>query len=108
MRMSRLTILIVFWAVLIHRLVRAAGDPLPSWNDGAVKTTCLPSSSHVTKVDGSDFIPAVERIAIFDNDSTFWSEHRVYFQVRLSLDWMEALAPQHPEWKTEAAVQRTA
>lgn len=62
MRMSRLTILIVFWAVLIHRLVRAADDPLPSWNDGAVKTTCLPSSSHVTKVDGSDFIPAAERI----------------------------------------------
>ena len=106
MRMSRLTILIVFWAVLIHRLVRAADDPLPSWNDGAVKTTCLPSSSHVTKVDGSDFIPAAERIAIFDNDSTFWSEHPVYFQVPLSLDWVEALAASRVE--DEAAVQRTA
>jgi len=42
-----------------------------------------------------------ERIATFDNDGTLWSEQPLYFQLLFIVDRVKALAPQHPEWKTE-------
>jgi phosphoserine phosphatase len=40
-----------------------------------------------------------ERIAVFDNDGTLWSEQPYYFQARFVFDRVRELAPQHPEWK---------
>ena len=45
-------------------------------------------------------MPPAERIAVFDNDGTLWSEQPIYFQLAFALDRVKALAPQHPEWKT--------
>jgi phosphoglycolate phosphatase-like HAD superfamily hydrolase len=42
-----------------------------------------------------------DRIAVFDNDGTLWSEQPLYFQFIFALDRVKALAPSHPEWKTE-------
>ena len=42
-----------------------------------------------------------ERIAMFDNDGTLWSEQPVPVQFYFALDRVKALAPQHPEWKTK-------
>jgi phosphoglycolate phosphatase-like HAD superfamily hydrolase len=77
-----------------------AGDPLPSWNDGASKKAIVDFVGRVTKDGGPDFVPAEERIATFDNDGTLWSEQPVYVQVAFALDRVKALAPQHPEWKS--------
>ena len=76
-----------------------AGDPLPSWNDGASKKAIVDFVSRVTQQGGPDFVPPAERIATFDNDGTLWSEQPIYFQVAFALDRVKALAPQHPEWK---------
>ena len=40
-----------------------------------------------------------QRIAVFDNDGTLWSEQPIYFQFAFALDRVKALAPKHPEWK---------
>jgi phosphoserine phosphatase len=53
----------------------------------------------VTKEGSSDFVPAPERIATFDNDGTLWAEQPMYFQLLFALDRVKTLAPQHPEWK---------
>jgi phosphoserine phosphatase len=76
-------------------------DPLPSWNDGPAKTAIIQFVERVTKVGGPDFVPPAERIATFDNDGTLWSEQPIYFQFAFALDRVKALAPQHPEWKTQ-------
>jgi haloacid dehalogenase-like hydrolase len=55
--------------------------------------------TRVTQDGGSDLVPAVERIATFDNDGTLWSEQPVYVQVAFALDRVKALAPTHLEWK---------
>jgi phosphoglycolate phosphatase-like HAD superfamily hydrolase len=55
--------------------------------------------TRVTKEGGTDFVPAGERIAVFDNDGTLWSEQPIYSQIAFALDRVKALAPQHPEWK---------
>jgi phosphoglycolate phosphatase-like HAD superfamily hydrolase len=81
--------------------IRAADDPLPSWNDGAAKQSIMAFVEKVTKEGSSDFVPVPERIATFDNDGTLWAEQPLYFQFLFALDRVKALAPQHPEWKTK-------
>jgi len=81
--------------------VHAQTDPLPSWNDGAVKTSIVDFVARVTTQGTPDFVPPAERIATFDNDGTLWSEQPVYFQLQFALDRIKAMAPQHPEWKTK-------
>jgi len=75
----------------------AAQDPLPSWNDGASKKAITSFVAKVTTA-GDDFVPPAERIAVFDNDGTLWSEQPMYFQAFFIFDRIKALAPQHPEW----------
>src|SRR3984957_7934081 len=78
----------------------AQTDPLPSWNDGAVKKSITDFVARVTTQGGPDFVAVPERIATFDNDGTLWTEQPYYFQLAFALDRIKAMAPQHPEWKT--------
>lgn len=77
-----------------------AADPLPSWNDGAARTAIVDFVDKVTAPASPDFVPQPERIAVFDNDGTLWSEQPMYVQLAFILDRVRVLAPQHPEWKT--------
>jgi phosphoglycolate phosphatase-like HAD superfamily hydrolase len=76
-----------------------AADALPSWNDGKSRQSIVDFVKRVTAKGGKDFVPAPERIAVFDNDGTLWAEQPIYFQLVFALDRVKALAPQHPEWK---------
>jgi hypothetical protein len=78
-----------------------AADPLPSWNEGQARQSIVTFVANVTKPGSPDFVPVAERIAVFDNDGTLWSEQPMYFQLLFALDRVEELAPQHPEWKTK-------
>ncbi len=80
---------------------QAQSDPLPSWNDGAAKARILEFVRAVTVAGTPTFVPPAERIAVFDNDGTLWSEQPAYFQLLFALDRIKALAPKHPEWKTK-------
>jgi len=75
--------------------------PLPSWNDTAAKKAVIEFIKKVTAEGSPDFVAPAERIAVFDNDGTLWSERPVAFQAAFTLDRVKALAPQHPEWKAE-------
>jgi len=74
-------------------------DPLPAWNDGPSKQAVMDFVARVTRAGGPDFVPAPERIAVFDNDGTLWVEQPLYVQAAFALDRVRAMAPQHPEWK---------
>jgi hypothetical protein len=92
----------VLLAIVIAGLTTAyAQDPLSSWNDGPAKQSIVEFVEKVTKEGSPDFVPPTERIATFDNDGTLWCEQPMYFQLLFALDRVKALAPQHPEWKTE-------
>jgi haloacid dehalogenase-like hydrolase len=80
---------------------KAAGDALPSWNDGPAKAAIVDFVTRVTTEGGPDFVPVADRIATFDNDGTLWSEQPLYFQLIFALDRVKTLAPQHPEWQSE-------
>ncbi len=74
-------------------------DPLPSWKDTAPKKAIVEFVGKVTQEGSPDFVPAPERIAVFDNDGTLWSEQPMYFQAFFIFDRVKALAPERPEWK---------
>jgi phosphoserine phosphatase len=78
-----------------------AADPLPSWNDGRAKQSIITFVEKVTKPGSPDFVPVPERIATFDNDGCLWAEQPMYFQAFFIFDRIQALAPQHPEWKDQ-------
>ena len=79
----------------------ATADPLPGWRDGKTKQAILDFVGQTTHGGGPRFVPAPERIAVFDNDGTLWSEQPVYVQFAFALDRIKQLAPQHPEWQTQ-------
>ncbi len=86
-----------------------SGDPLPAWNDTAARQALVQFVEDVTKAGSPDFVPPEERIAVFDNDGTLWSEQPLYVQAAFVLERVAELAPAHPEWKQQepfAAVLR--
>ena len=88
-----------FFALLLTAAAAAQTDPLPSWNEGAAKTAITDFVSRTATDGGPDFVAPAERIAVFDNDGTLWSEQPVYFQLAFALDRVKTMAPDHPEWK---------
>ena len=76
-------------------------DRLPSWQDGAAKANILEFVAGVTDSTRETFVPAPERIAVFDNDGTLWAEQPMYFQLAFAIDRVRELAPDHPEWSSQ-------
>jgi len=87
--------------LLVLPLASPAAEVLPSWKDGPSRQAIEAFVTAVTREGDKDFIPPAERIAVFDNDGTLWSEQPMYFEVLFALDEVKRMAPQHPEWKDE-------
>ncbi len=76
-----------------------AEDVLPSWKDGPARQAIIDFVARVESEGSPDYVPPDERIAVFDNDGTLWSEQPMYVQLAFAIDRVKALAPAHPEWK---------
>ena len=74
----------------------AGGDPLPSWNDGALKSDIIAYVEKVTKEGSPDFIPEQDRIATFDNDGTLWAE-KPYVQELFAFYKVQKMVEANPE-----------
>lgn len=72
-----------------------ASDPLPSWYDGATKQSIINYVKNVTDSSSPGFIPAVNRIATFDNDGTLWAE-RPYMQELFAFYQVKKMAAKNP------------
>ncbi len=74
-------------------------SPLPSWVNGKNKSDIINFVEAAVNKDNKNFVPVEDRIAVFDNDGTLWSEQPAYFQLFFVIDRIKELAPLHPEWK---------
>ena len=63
-----------------------SADELPSWRETTAKQSIVEFVAAVTAPDSPDFIPERDRIAVFDNDGTLWTEQPVYAQLMFALD----------------------
>src|SRR5262245_47788949 len=78
-RTSRNCLSTVCAAAVLFLVACAAGaDPLESWNDLESKQAIIRFVRDATTPDATTFIPASERIAVFDNDGTLWVEQPIY------------------------------
>jgi phosphoglycolate phosphatase-like HAD superfamily hydrolase len=100
--MKRLAWLWVAWVWLCLEVCGLSQGPLlASWNDSETKRGLIRFVERTTTAGSPDFVPANERIAVFDNDGTLWSEQPMYVQLAFAIDRVKALTPNHPEWKTQ-------
>jgi phosphoserine phosphatase len=76
-------------------------DPRPSWNEGTSKRTILHFVEGVTSAGGAEFVPPVDRIAVFDNDGTLWCEKPMYIQLDLILRKLAAQAEGDPSLRSK-------
>jgi phosphoglycolate phosphatase-like HAD superfamily hydrolase len=74
----------------------ALADPLPSWNATDAEAAIVAFVEQVTDPGSDDFVPEADRIAVFDNDGTLWSEQPLYFQALYALDRLRERAEADP------------
>lgn len=86
----------------------AAAATLPSWNDGAARERIIAFVQAVTDPRGKHYVPPAERVAVFDNDGTLWSEQPAYFQVAFALDRARAFAARDPSVAANPALAAAA
>jgi len=103
--LSRAIVAAIAAAMLSAAVAAAAEDPLPSWRSTDRKAAILAFVEAVTTPSSDLFVPVSERIAVFDNDGTLWTEQPMYTQLAFVFDRIEHLAPEHPEWKTTQPFQ---
>ena len=88
------------WSI-VHATESPAADPLPSWIAGPNKAAIIGFVDRVTRPASRDFVPIPDRIAVFDNDGTLWTEQPIYPQFSFLLERVRTLAPRFPGWKTK-------
>jgi phosphoglycolate phosphatase-like HAD superfamily hydrolase len=80
-------------------------DPLPSWNEGAARQAIVDFVQRTTTDGSADFVPVPERIAVFDNDGTLWSEAPMPPQLAFVFSEIARRAPNEPELAKDPMVQ---
>nr|WP_319387404.1 HAD family hydrolase [uncultured Roseibium sp.] len=83
-------------AVLAVFAGSAIADPLPSWQEGETKSRIIDFVNEVTDPTSETYVTPADRIAVFDNDGTLWSEQPVYFQLFYALDRLREMAAKDP------------
>jgi phosphoglycolate phosphatase-like HAD superfamily hydrolase len=76
--------------------MRGPVDQLPSWNDTPTRQAITEFVGRVTKDGASTFVPLEERVAVFDNDGTLWSEKPMPIQLGFILERLAEMAGEDP------------
>ena len=63
-----------------------SADELSGWRETTAKHSIVEFVAAVTDPDSPDFVPERDRVAVFDNDGTLWTEQPVYAQLVFALD----------------------
>lgn len=83
-------------------------DPLPSWSETDTKQAIINFVERVTDPTSPDYVTAEDRVAVFDNDGTLWSEQPVYFQLAYALHSLEKKAASDPSILTSDTLRAAA
>ena len=86
----------------------ALAEPLPSWNDTEAKSNIVAFVEAVTDPASGAYVTASDRVAVFDNDGTLWSEQPVYFQLLFAVDRLREIAEKDPSILTTDALKAAA
>ena len=71
-------------------------DGLPAWRDTETKRAIEAFVAAATREGDPGYIPAAERIAVFDNDGTLWTEKPMPVQLDFIVRGFAAAADRDP------------
>lgn len=71
-------------------------DHLASWRDTATRTAIEDFVAAVTDAEGPDFVAPHDRVAVFDNDGTLWTEKPMPTQLHYLLEQWKLAATADP------------
>jgi hypothetical protein len=83
-------------------------DPLPSWTDTPARAAIVAFVEGVTDPMSDTYVTPADRVAVFDNDGTLWSEQPVYFQLFFALDRLKEMAEADPSILTSDTLKAAA
>ena len=63
-----------------------SADELPSWRKTSAKQAVVKFVAAVTDRNSPELVPERDRVAVFDNDGTLWTEQPMYAQLVFALD----------------------
>jgi phosphoglycolate phosphatase-like HAD superfamily hydrolase len=69
-----------------------AESTLASWRETPTKAAIVQFVDTVTDEKGAGFVPSADRVAVFDNDGTLWSEKPIPIQLDFTLTRLAELA----------------
>ena len=69
---------------------------LLSWRDGPARSSIVEFVEQVTSEGGTAFVPPAERVAVFDNDGTLWTEKPMPTQLHFVVEQWAAAAKADP------------
>lgn len=84
------------------KLMNVSDNVLPSWNNTGIKNSITGFVKKITEKNSPDFIPGEDRIAVFDNDGTLWTEQPLQVEILFALDRAMEIAEINPEMKKDA------
>ncbi len=84
--------ILMSFCLLLLWTANAVADPLPSWREGATKSAILDWVTSITDRTHPDFIPASDRVAVFDNDGTSWCERPGFASAEFQASLLNSLA----------------
>ena len=77
---------------------------LAAWSNTPTKAAIIDFVERTTTEDSVDYLEPNDRIAVFDNDGTLWTEYPAYSQFLFAIDRLKTMAPDHPEWTDDPAL----
>ena len=83
---------------------------LASWRDTPARRAIVDFVAKVTADSGAEFVARADRVAVFDNDGTLWSEKPIPIQLDFTLFRLAELANEDPSLRArqpyKAAIER--
>ena len=83
---------------------------LASWRDTPARRAIVDFVARVTADGGAEFVAPADRVAVFDNDGTLWSEKPIPIQLDFTLFRLAELANEDPSLRArqpfKAAIER--
>ena len=100
-----LLVLLPLVMILASACAGRAENPLPSWNEGDARAAIVSFVERTTDEASPDFVPASERIAVFDNDGCLWPENPIPFQAAFAFDEINRMVSEQPALKDDPMVR---
>lgn len=98
MMKAALSLFLLARAILLVPPSQADANSLPSWANSPTKKSIVRFVEEVVTPGSPHFVPPADRVAVFDNDGTLWTELPTYPQFFFGMARTKAAASQHPEW----------